>query len=74
MPTPRLALPFLLAGLLTACAAPQAQWEKDGTSSTQVHNAYAGCRYEIGMSDKSDNEKRGLMQFCMERDGFRLQP
>ena len=74
MHTLRLALlSLLLTSLLSACASPRAQWEKPGANSTQAHSTYAGCQYELGLTDKSANEKQTLLKYCMERDGYRLQ-
>ena len=56
-----------------ACASPRAQWEKLGANSTQAHSTYAGCQYELGLTDKSANEEQTLLKYCMERDGYRLQ-
>tara|TARA_B100000508_G_scaffold96748_1_gene75778 strand:- start:91 stop:414 length:324 start_codon:yes stop_codon:yes gene_type:complete len=74
MHTLRLALlSLLLTSLLSACASPRAQWEKPGANSTQAHSTYAGCQYELGLTDKSANEEQTLLKYCMERDGYRLQ-
>lgn len=74
MHTLRLALlSLLLTSLLSACASPRAQWEKPGANSTQAHSTYAGCQYELGLTDKPANEKQTLLKYCMERDGYRLQ-
>lgn len=68
----RAVLPMLVALLISACAAPQPYWYKEGVSREATKDAYAECRYEIGMSDKTGAEKQELLTFCMERHGFRL--
>ncbi|MDI6005035.1 hypothetical protein [Cobetia marina] len=74
MHTLRLAmLSLLLTSLLSACASTRTQWEKPGANSTEAHNTWAGCHYELGLTDKSDNEKQTLLKYCMEREGYRLQ-
>ncbi|MBA2780592.1 hypothetical protein [Billgrantia kenyensis] len=69
----RSALLCSVAILVSACAAPkQPYWYKEGVSAEDTRSAYAECRYEIGMSDKTQAEGQQLLNYCMERHGFRL--
>jgi len=62
-----------VALLVSACATPKPPtWQKEGVSEEDTHTAYAECRYEIGMSDKTPAEGQQLLTYCMERHGFRL--
>ncbi|MGM0703340.1 MAG: hypothetical protein ACQEUG_13185 [Pseudomonadota bacterium] len=62
-----------VALLVSACATPKPpSWQKEGVSAEETRTVYAECRYEIGMSDKTQAEKHQLLNYCMERHGFRL--
>ncbi|MBD3895450.1 hypothetical protein IEI94_06250 [Halomonas sp. ML-15] len=64
-----------VALLVSACATPKPPtWQKEGVSAEETRTAYAECRYEIGMSDKTQAEGQQLLNYCMERHGFRLRP
>ncbi|MFC2991636.1 hypothetical protein [Halomonas tibetensis] len=62
-----------VALLVSACATPSPPtWQKEGVSAEETRNVYSECRYEIGMSDKTQAERQQLLNYCMERHGFRL--
>ncbi len=68
----RTIIPLLTALFVSACATPQPYWYKEGVSREATKDAYAECKYEIGMTDKTGAEKQELLTHCMERNGFRL--
>lgn len=58
---------------LAGCATPtQPYWQKNGVTEKETRDMYAECRYEIGMQNMPTAKENELLQFCMERHGFRL--
>ncbi|MFD2190296.1 hypothetical protein [Pistricoccus aurantiacus] len=58
--------------LLSACAAPQPSWQKDGVSRHDTTTSRSECLYEIRINDIPQSERQEVLAHCMQGKGFRL--
>lgn len=71
MPSLKLLTVITTSLLLSACATPQAYWQKTGVSPDDTHTALAECRYQVKLNKIESAEREQVISDCMESKGFR---